>query len=73
MTTQQDDLFSALFEHRDQRIDQLGNPLVELDANVDWEAFRPLLDRKRPLNDAIEFSYKAVRVWLGRWIGETPG
>jgi len=43
MSTQQDDLFSSLFEHRDQRIDRLGNPLVELDANVDWEAFRPLL------------------------------
>lgn len=47
MTIQQDDLFSSLFEHRDERIDRLGNPLVELDANVDWEAFRPLLDRTR--------------------------
>jgi IS5 family transposase len=25
----------------------LGNPLLELDANIDWEAFRPLLDRIR--------------------------
>jgi hypothetical protein len=32
-----------------------------------------LIQGKRPLNDAIEFPYKAVRGWLGRWIGETPG
>lgn len=47
MTRQQDDLFGSLFEHRDQRIDRLGNPLLELDANIDWEAFRPLLERVR--------------------------
>jgi len=29
--------------------------------------------RKRPLNHAIEFFYKAVRVWLGCWVDETPG
>jgi transposase, IS5 family len=44
MTVAQDDLFGSLFEHRDRRIDRLGNPLLELDAQVDWEAFRPLLD-----------------------------
>jgi len=47
MTIQQNDLFSSLFEHRDQRIDRLGNPLMELDAAIDWEAFRPLLDKAR--------------------------
>jgi IS5 family transposase len=43
----QDDLFGSLFEHRDQRLDRLGNPLLELDAHIDWEAFRPLLNRVR--------------------------
>jgi len=47
MTTTQDDLFGSLFEHRDSRIDRLGDPLRELSAQVDWEAFRPLLDRIR--------------------------
>lgn len=47
MTTAQDDLFGSLFEHRDRRIDLLGNPLLELEAHVDWDAFRPLLDRVR--------------------------
>jgi len=47
MTNRQDDFFGSLFEHRDQRIDCLGNPLLELENQVDWEAFRPLLDRVR--------------------------
>jgi IS5 family transposase len=47
MKTPQDDLFGALFDHRDRRIDRLGNPLLELETNVDWEAFRPLLARVR--------------------------
>ncbi|AMK75856.1 MULTISPECIES: IS5 family transposase [Methylomonas] len=47
MTTVQDDLFGSLFEHRDRRIDRLGNPLLELEAHVDWHAFRPLLDQVR--------------------------
>jgi IS5 family transposase len=47
MTNCQDNLFCSLFEHRDQRIDRLGNPLLELEAHADWEAFRPLLDRVR--------------------------
>jgi IS5 family transposase len=47
MTTQQNDLFGSLFEHRDRHIDRLGNPLLELDAHVDWEAFRPLLEQVR--------------------------
>lgn len=47
MTAQQDDLFGSLFEHRDRRIDRLGNPLRELDVHVDWEAFRPLLEKVR--------------------------
>ncbi|MBL1266012.1 IS5 family transposase [Methylomicrobium sp. RS1] len=36
-----------MFEHRDRRLDRLGNPLLELDAHIDWEAFRPLLDKVR--------------------------
>jgi IS5 family transposase len=47
MKNQQDDLFGSLFEHRDQRIDRLGNPLLELASYIDWEAFRPLLERVR--------------------------
>jgi IS5 family transposase len=47
MTAPQADLFGFLFEHRDRRIDRLGNPLLELDGQVDWEAFRPLLDQVR--------------------------
>jgi transposase, IS5 family len=47
MKTPQADLFGFLFEHRDRRIDRLGNPLLELDAQVDWEAFRPLLEQVR--------------------------
>jgi len=47
MTVAQDDLFGSLFEHRDRRIDRLGNPLLELEAQVAWEAFRPLLDQVR--------------------------
>lgn len=47
MTAQQDDLFGSLFDHRDRHVDRLGNPLLELDANVDWEAFRPLLEKVR--------------------------
>jgi hypothetical protein len=45
MRTAQDDLFGCLFEHRDRRIDRLGNPLLEFEAHVDWDAFRPLLDQ----------------------------
>jgi hypothetical protein len=48
MTAQQDDFFGSLFEHRDQRLDRLDNTLVELDANIGCEAFRPLLDRLEP-------------------------
>lgn len=47
MTNRQNDLFGSLFDPRDQRIDRLGNPLLELENQVDWEAFRPLLDRVR--------------------------
>jgi transposase, IS5 family len=47
MIQQQDDLFGSLFDHRDRRIDRLGNPLLELDAQIDWEAFRPLLETVR--------------------------
>jgi IS5 family transposase len=47
MTRHQDDLFGSLFEHRDQHLNRLGNPLLELDETIDWEAFRPLLDKVR--------------------------
>jgi IS5 family transposase len=47
MTNIQDDFFGFLFEYSDQSIDRLGNQLLELDANIDWEAFYPLLDRVR--------------------------
>lgn len=43
MSHQQDDLLGSLFEHRDR----LGNPLLELDEPIDWETFRPLLDKAR--------------------------
>lgn len=39
------DIFGSLFELQDKRLKQLGNPLLELEKNVDWEAFRPLLDK----------------------------
>jgi IS5 family transposase len=45
MTNCQDDLFGSLFDHRDQRINHLGNPLLELQSHIDWEDFRPLVDR----------------------------
>lgn len=47
MRTAQYELFGSLFEHRDRRIDRLGNPLLEFEAHVDWDAFRPLLDQIR--------------------------
>jgi IS5 family transposase len=47
MSRQQDELFGSLFKYRGQRMDRLGNPLLELDVSVDWEAFRPLLARAR--------------------------
>ncbi len=37
------DIFNPLFELQDNRLDRLGDPLVELDEAVDWSAFRRLL------------------------------
>lgn len=37
------DIFDPLFDLQDTRLDRLGNPLVELERTIDWEAFRPLL------------------------------
>ncbi len=34
-------------ENRHQQLEQLGDPLPKLSALVDWEAFRPMLDRVR--------------------------
>ncbi|GBE07808.1 transposase DDE domain protein [bacterium BMS3Abin11] len=39
------DIFGSLFDAQDIRLDKLGNPLLELDKAIDWEAFRPLLDK----------------------------
>lgn len=39
------DLFGSLFNLQDNRLDQLGNPLVELDGRIDWNAFRSTLNR----------------------------
>ena len=39
------DIFGSLFDSQDIRLDKLGNPLIELDEAVDWEAFRPMLDK----------------------------
>ena len=39
------DIFGSLFDPQDIRLDKLGNPLIELDNAVNWEAFRPLLDK----------------------------
>lgn len=47
MISHQDDLLGSLFEHRDRRLDRLGNPLLELDEPIDWDTFRPLLDKAR--------------------------
>ena len=41
------DIFKPLVALQDERLDQLGNPLVELDRLVDWGAFRPLLESAR--------------------------
>lgn len=39
------DIFDPLNEFQDSRLDRLGNPLLELEANVDWEAFRSTLEQ----------------------------
>jgi len=39
------DIFDPLFDLQDTRLAQLGNPFVELDRCVDWEAFRALLEQ----------------------------
>ena len=39
------DIFDPLFELQDLRMERLGNPLLELDEHIDWEAFRPVLDQ----------------------------
>ena len=42
------DLFGSFFDPQDTRLDKLGDPLARLREVVDWEAFRPLLERVRP-------------------------
>ena len=38
------DIFDPLFDLQDSRLARLGNPFVELDHCIDWEAFRGLLE-----------------------------
>ena len=42
------DLFGSFFDLQDARLTKLKDPLAQLDKVVDWEAFRPLLERVRP-------------------------
>ena len=42
------DLFGSFFDLQDARLTQLKDPLAQLDKVVDWEKFRPLLERVRP-------------------------
>ena len=49
------DIFDPRFERQDLRLEWLGNPLLELNERIDWEAFRPVLDRvhhKKPKTNA---------------------
>lgn len=39
------DIFDSLFDLQDSRLDRLGNPLVELDRRINWNAFRRILKR----------------------------
>ena len=39
------DIFDPLFDLQDSRLAQLGNPLDELGKVIDWESFRPVLER----------------------------
>jgi len=48
------DIFDPLFDFKDTRLQELGNPLIELERFIDWELFRPLLakahEKKRKSN-----------------------
>jgi len=48
------DIFDHLFNAQDSRLKQLGNPFEELRTAIDWEQFRPILnkihDKKRKTN-----------------------
>ena len=37
------DIFDPLFDIQDERLQELGNPFIELKQIIDWEAFRPIL------------------------------
>ena len=39
------DIFDPLFELQDGRLTKLVNPLIELEPNIDWDAFRQLLNQ----------------------------
>ncbi len=39
------DIFSPLFDLQDNRLKKLGNPLLEIDHQIDWGKFRPLLNK----------------------------
>jgi IS5 family transposase len=38
------DIFNPLFNLQDNRLEKLGNPLVELEQAIDWEGFRQILE-----------------------------
>lgn len=42
------DLFGSFYDPQDSRLNKLGDPLARLGEVVDWETFRPLLERVRP-------------------------
>ena len=42
------DLFGSFYDPQDSRLNKLGDPLARLGEVVDWEPFRPLLERVRP-------------------------
>ncbi len=39
------DLFGSFFDPQDKRLAKLGDLLLRLAETVDWEQFRPLLER----------------------------
>jgi hypothetical protein len=39
------DIFAPLFEFRDRRLAQLGDPLLKLNEHIGWDGFRPLPEK----------------------------
>ena len=40
-----ENLFALRFDLQDGRLDRLGNPLVELECTINWDALRKILKR----------------------------